>query len=85
MPKIAEGTKRYLGVAANLVAFACKLSFDLGFDGFVAFTAKTQLIEHYSAMLGAESIKDERMMIASESARKLVNSYYKSYFDEDQK
>lgn len=77
--------KKYLGVAANLVAFACKLSFDLGFKGFVAFTAKTQLINHYTTMLGAECIKDERMMIASESAKKLVNSYYKSYFDEGQK
>jgi hypothetical protein len=31
--------KKYAGVAGNLVAFACRSSFDLGFDGVVAFTA----------------------------------------------
>lgn len=39
--------KLYNGVAGNLVAFACKLSFEQGFDGVVSFIAKTQLIEHY--------------------------------------
>lgn len=77
------GSKRkYLGVAGNLVAFACKMSFDLGIGGFVAFTAKTQLVDHYITTLGAESIKNERMIIASESAKKLVNSYFKTYFNE---
>lgn len=37
-------SKKFLGVAGNLVAFACKMSFELGFEGFVGFTAKTQLI-----------------------------------------
>ena len=39
--------KLYEGVAGNLVAFACKISFQKGFDGFVVFTAKTKLIKHY--------------------------------------
>jgi hypothetical protein len=39
--------KLYKGVAGNLVAFACKLSFDKNYDGFVSFISKTQLIEHY--------------------------------------
>ena len=39
--------KLYEGVAGNLVAYACKVSFQQGFDGFVAFTAKTKLIDHY--------------------------------------
>jgi hypothetical protein len=73
--------KKYLGVAGNLVAFACKTSFEMGFDGFVAFTAKTDLIEHYKNSLGAESIyTPERMAIFTNSARNLVNSYYKSFF-----
>jgi hypothetical protein len=29
--------KKYLGVAGNLFAFACKVSFELGFQGYVAF------------------------------------------------
>lgn len=32
--------KIYEGVAGNLVAYACKISFQRGFDGNVAFTAK---------------------------------------------
>jgi len=35
--------KLYEGVAGNLVAYACKVSFQHGFDGYVAFTAKTNL------------------------------------------
>ena len=40
-------TKVYLGVPGNLVAYACRLSFQRGFDGFVSFHSKTKLIDHY--------------------------------------
>lgn len=72
-------SKKYSGVPANLVAFACKMSFDNGFDGFVAFTAKTQLIGHYISTLGAELLFRNRMSISGVSAKKIVNSYYKNY------
>jgi len=49
--------KLYEGVAGNLVAYACKVSFQKGFDGFVAFTAKTNLIKHYEENLGAYHFK----------------------------
>lgn len=75
--------KQFAGVPANLVAFACKMSFELGFDGFVAFTAKTKFINHYIEMLGAQLLYGyNRMGIFTEEARKLVNSYYKGYFDD---
>lgn len=74
-------SKKHVGVPGNLVAFACKMSYDLGFEGFVAFTAKTQLINHYIASLGAELIFKDRMSISGNSAKKLVNSYYKNYLD----
>jgi hypothetical protein len=45
--------KIYESVAGNLVAYACKISFQRGFEGFVSFTAKTRLIEHYEKTLGA--------------------------------
>jgi hypothetical protein len=45
--------KMHYGVAGNLIAFACKRSFELGFEGFVAFTAKTVLMDHYIKTLGA--------------------------------
>ena len=48
--------KKYLHVAGNLIAFACKTSFDLGFDGEVAFTPKTRLVNHYMKNYGARFI-----------------------------
>lgn len=80
-PHNYSANKKFAGIAANLVAFACKMSFDMGFEGFVAFTAKTDLIDHYAETLGAQSIySSERMAIFTAAAKKLVNSYYKNYF-----
>lgn len=45
-------TKVYAGVAGNLVAFACKLSFQRGHEGNVSFISKTQLIHNYEKSLG---------------------------------
>jgi hypothetical protein len=68
--------KKYSGVAGNLVAYACKRSFDLGFDGVVSFIAKTVLIDHYAKMLGAVSIGGQRMAIWEKQAQKLVDHYF---------
>lgn len=70
--------KLYEGVSGNLVAFACKVSFQKGFDGFVAFTAKTNLIKHYEESLGAFHFKNQRMIIETEASKKLVKKYFKS-------
>jgi len=70
--------KLYEGVAGNLVAYACKVSFQKGFDGFVAFTAKTQLIEHYEKTLGAFHFRNQRMIIDTLAAKKLVEKYFKT-------
>ncbi len=70
--------KLYEGVAGNLVAYACKVSFQKGFDGFVAFTAKTKLIEHYEKTLGAFHFKNQRMIIDSKAAKRLVEKYFKT-------
>jgi hypothetical protein len=42
--------KVYLGVPGNLVAYACKVSVDKGYEGFVAFDAKSALIKHYEEL-----------------------------------
>ena len=39
-------TKVYAGVPGNLVAFACRLSFQQGHEGNVSFLSKSQLIRH---------------------------------------
>lgn len=70
--------KLYEGVAGNLVAYACKLSFQYGFDGFVAFTAKTKLIKHYETSLGAYHFGGQRMIIETHAANHLVDKYFKS-------
>ena len=70
--------KIYEGVAGNLVAFACKISFQRGFDGYVAFTAKTKLIDHYEKTLGAYHFKNQRMIIETQPAKILVEKYFKT-------
>ena len=70
--------KLYEGVAGNLVAYACKLSFQKGYEGFVAFTAKTRLIEHYEKTLGAYHFMNQRMIIETFASRKLVEQYFKT-------
>ena len=69
-------TKIYSGVPGNLVAFACKLSFQRGYEGNVAFVAKTQLIDHYIESLGAEHVGGRLMIINSAAALKLINRYF---------
>ena len=69
--------KLYTGVAGNLVAFACKLSFENGYDGIVSFVAKTQLIEHYSQTLGAKLFGRNRMYIDTKEAQFLATKYFK--------
>jgi len=69
--------KVYLGIPGNLVAFACKLSFQRGGDGYVSFTAKTKLIDHYIDTLGAFHFGGHLMVITTESALKLIGKYFK--------
>lgn len=70
--------KIYEGVAGNLVAYACKLSFQEGFDGFVVFVSKTALIEHYKTALGAHLLYGQKMIIPTCSSKILVEKYFKS-------
>ncbi len=70
--------KIYEGVAGNLVAFACKISFQRGFDGFVSFTAKTKLIEHYEKTLGAYHFGNHLMILETKASSILVEKYFKN-------
>jgi hypothetical protein len=67
--------KLYFGVPGNLVAYACKISFEEGFEGNVAFVSKTKLIEHYVKMLGAFAF-GSKIIIMPSVAKNLVNKYY---------
>jgi hypothetical protein len=69
-------TKVYSGVPGNLVAFACKLSFQRGLEGNVAFISKSQLIDHYIETLGAMHFGGRLMVINTKAALKLINRYF---------
>ena len=69
-------TKLYSGIPGNLVAFACKLSFQRGHEGNVAFISKSQLIAHYIESLGAVHVGGRLMIADSAAALKLINRYF---------
>jgi len=68
--------KVYLGVAGNLVAYACLMAFEKGYDGNIAFMAKTALIEHYERTLGAIHFGGGLMIIRQVAANHLCKTYY---------
>ena len=70
--------KMYHGVAGNLFAFACKIAFELGYEGIVGFISKSQLIEHYQKTIGAIHLGGLRMAIFEDQAKKLVNKYFQN-------
>jgi hypothetical protein len=61
-------TKMYSGVPGNLVAFACKVSFQRGHEGNVAFLSKSQLVDHYVKTLGAIHFGGRIMIIETKAA-----------------
>ncbi len=67
--------KMYAGVAGNLLAFACKLSFQHGTEGYVSFRAKTILIDHYVKKLGAIHFGGHLLVINTQAALNLLNKY----------
>jgi hypothetical protein len=71
--------KKYSGVGANLVAYACQLSFDKGYLGYVSFLPKSNLVEHYTQTLGAKSLGNQRMMIDTIGAKRLVDAYFNKH------
>ena len=70
--------KVYSGVPGNLVAFACKLSFQRGHEGNVSFLSKSQLVEHYEKTLGAFHFGGRVMIIETRAALKLINKYFQN-------
>jgi hypothetical protein len=70
--------KLYEGIAGSLVAYACKISFQQGYNGYVSFTSKTKLIDHYSKTLGAIQHGGQLMIINTIAANILIDKYFKS-------
>lgn len=70
--------KMYFGIPGNLVAYACKISVDKGYQGFLAFDAKSALIKHYQETLHATHFRGLRMFIETNAALRLISQYFKS-------
>ena len=70
--------KVYFGVPGNLVAFVCKISVDKGYEGFLAFDAKSALIKHYEESLHATYFRGLRMFIDTNAALRLISQYFKT-------
>ncbi len=70
--------KMYSGISGNLVAFACKVSFQRGHEGNVSFLSKTQLVQHYEKKLGVVHFGGRVMIIDSRAALKLIGKYFKN-------
>lgn len=68
--------KAYLGIPGNLVAFACRVSYQRGGGGYLSFNSKTQLIEHYIKSLGAVHSGGTLMVITPETSLKLIDKYF---------
>ena len=71
--------KEYEGVGGHLFAEAIRQSYAEGYDGFVMFVAKTDLIKYYEKMLGAKlaNYKERIMYINERMAKKLYEQYFK--------
>ena len=70
--------KIYYGIPGNLVAYACKVSVNKGYKGFLAFDAKSALIKHYQETLHATHFRGLRMFIETNAAKRLISQYFKS-------
>ncbi len=68
--------KLYEGVPGNLFAFTCKTSWDNGYQGFIAFTSKTKLLDYYEKAIGATHIGGHKMVIFPNEALKLISKYF---------
>lgn len=68
--------KTYTGVGGHMIAQACKISFNHGYDGFVYLDAKTNLINHYKKYGAKQFTKSQRMIFDEDASKKLVEEYY---------
>lgn len=66
---------KYEGIGGHLFAIACQISLEAGCDGFVAFTAKSDLVEYYKRTLKAQVVRGNRMYLDEEAANILIDKY----------
>lgn len=72
-----KGVKEYIGIGGRLLAEAVKESYEKGYEGFIYFDAKTELINYYKKEFGAQLIGSQRMAIFEKEAKVLYEKYCK--------
>lgn len=72
---VERSTGKYQGVGGHLFAIACQISRESGCDGFVTFTAKSDLIAYYEKILNARVARGQRMYIDEAAADILIRKY----------
>lgn len=80
-PKNVGNNGKYKGVGAHLFSIASRLSFERGYEGYVTFISKTDLIEHYIERLHAEVLFDNKMQLNTKASEFLVGIYDKKARD----
>lgn len=71
-----RGRAGHYRIGGTLFAVACQRSFEEGYEGYVAFDAKTELVPHYASAYGAKLLRSRgvsRMMLETREARVLVD------------
>ena len=68
--------KEYNEVGICLFTEVCKRSFDLGYDGYVEFIAKSNLVKYYMDNMITIPIDAQRMYINTSGAKWLIEKYY---------
>ena len=74
-PKCVGKNKTYDFIAGILLAFACRISFNRGFQGFVALHPKTTLKNHYLTFYGAKDTGLDNVYFDTLAAQTLILKY----------
>lgn len=65
--KFQNPHSKYRGVGKHLIAFVCKMSIELGFEGFIQLTSKMERIPYYIG-LGATQIGNNHVLFFYDAA-----------------
>lgn len=79
MLRQGQTSKKYIGIAKALFAYAVDVSMTAGFDGIIVFKAKTtELVEYYMQEFGAKhagSYDPFRLIIWEDAAARIISEF----------
>lgn len=74
-PQQVGRQKKIERIAGVLLAFAARVSFELGEEGYVGFVSKTALLHHYRNRYGAQQIGGTRLMFNTKASLNLRKTF----------